>query len=36
MPITPTYPGIYIQELQSNSHAITAAPTVFRLPQASR
>jgi phage tail sheath protein FI len=22
-----TYPGIYIQELQSNSHAITAAPT---------
>jgi phage tail sheath protein FI len=27
MPITPTYPGIYIQELQSNSHAITAAPT---------
>src|ERR1700687_3998457 len=27
MPITPTYPGIYIQELQSNSHAIIAAPT---------
>ena len=27
MPITPTYPGIYIQELQSNSHSIIAAPT---------
>jgi phage tail sheath protein FI len=27
MPITPTYPGVYIQELPSNSHAITAAPT---------
>lgn len=27
MPVTPTYPGIYIQELQSNSHAIVAAPT---------
>jgi uncharacterized protein len=27
MPITPTYPGIYIEELPSNSHAITAAPT---------
>jgi hypothetical protein len=32
MPVTPTYPGIYIQELLSNSHTITAAPmsvTVF-------
>jgi phage tail sheath protein FI len=27
MPITPTYPGLYIEELQSSSHAITAAPT---------
>ncbi len=27
MPVTPTYPGIYIQELLSNSHTITAAPT---------
>ncbi|HEX3436596.1 MAG TPA: hypothetical protein VHT24_07485, partial [Pseudacidobacterium sp.] len=27
MSITPTFPGIYIQELQSNSHPITAAPT---------
>jgi phage tail sheath protein FI len=27
MPITPTYPGIYIQELASSSHPITAAPT---------
>ena len=27
MPITPTYPGIYIQELPSNSHTITGAPT---------
>ncbi len=27
MSITPTYPGIYIQEVQSNSHPITAAPT---------
>jgi len=27
MPITPTYPGIYIQELPSSSHTITAAPT---------
>ena len=27
MPITPTYPGIYIEELPSNSHPITAAPT---------
>ncbi len=27
MPITPTYPGIYIQELPSTAHTITAAPT---------
>ena len=27
MPITPTYPGIYIDELLSNAHTITAAPT---------
>jgi phage tail sheath protein FI len=27
MGITPTYPGVYIEELPSNSHAITAAPT---------
>ena len=27
MPITTTYPGIYIEELPSNSHPITAAPT---------
>ena len=27
MSTTYTYPGIYIQELQSNSHPITAAPT---------
>jgi len=27
MPITPTYPGIYIEELPSLTHAITAAPT---------
>ncbi len=27
MPVTPTYPGIYIQELPSTSHTITAAPT---------
>jgi uncharacterized protein len=27
MSITPTYPGIYIEELPNNSHAITAAPT---------
>ena len=27
MPITPTYPGIYIEELPSNSHTIVAAPT---------
>jgi hypothetical protein len=27
MPITPTFPGIYIEEILSNSHTITAAPT---------
>src|SRR5450631_2014077 len=27
MPITTTYPGIYIQELPSTAHTITAAPT---------
>lgn len=27
MPVTTTYPGIYIEELPSNSHPITAAPT---------
>jgi phage tail sheath protein FI len=27
MSITPTYPGVYIQELPSSSHAITPAPT---------
>jgi uncharacterized protein len=27
MPITPTYPGIYIQEAPSSSHAVIAAPT---------
>jgi hypothetical protein len=27
MPVTPTYPGIYIQELPSLVHTITAAPT---------
>jgi phage tail sheath protein FI len=27
MPVTPTYPGIYIQELPSTVHTITAAPT---------
>ena len=33
MAITPTYPGIYIQELPSGAHTIVAAPTsitVFR------
>jgi len=25
--VTPTYPGIYIQELPSTSHSVTAAPT---------
>jgi uncharacterized protein len=27
MPVTLTYPGIYIEELPSNTHTITAAPT---------
>jgi uncharacterized protein len=27
MPVTTTYPGIYIEELPSNAHSITAAPT---------
>src|SRR5580698_1787760 len=27
MPVTPTYPGIYIQEAPSTSHTIIAAPT---------
>jgi phage tail sheath protein FI len=27
MSITPTYPGVYIQELPSNTHTIAAAPT---------
>ena len=27
MPVTPTYPGIYIQEIPSSSHTITAAQT---------
>ena len=27
MPVTPTYPGIYIEEILSTSHTITAAPT---------
>ena len=27
MPVTPTYPGIYIEEILSNSHTISAAPT---------
>src|ERR1043165_3681285 len=27
MPVTPTFPGIYIEEIQSNAHTITAAPT---------
>lgn len=27
MPVTPTYPGIYIEEIPSSSHTITAAPT---------
>jgi hypothetical protein len=27
MPVNPTYPGIYIQELPSSTHTITAAPT---------
>src|SRR5579863_3682400 len=27
MPITPTYPGVYIEELPSYNHSVTAAPT---------
>lgn len=27
MPVTPTYPGIYIEEVRSNAHSITAAAT---------
>src|SRR5260370_12440824 len=27
MPVTPTYPGLYIEEILSNVHTITAAPT---------
>ncbi len=27
MPITPTYPGVYIEELPSFTHSVTAAPT---------
>jgi uncharacterized protein len=27
MPVTPTYPGIYIEEVPSNARTITAAPT---------
>jgi phage tail sheath protein FI len=27
MPITPTFPGIYIEEIPSSTHSITAAPT---------
>jgi phage tail sheath protein FI len=27
MPVTPSYPGIYIEEVLSNAHTITAAPT---------
>jgi hypothetical protein len=27
MPVTPTFPGIYIEELPSSAHTITAAPT---------
>jgi Bacteriophage tail sheath protein len=27
MPVTPTYPGIYIEELPSNAHTVSAAPT---------
>ena len=27
MPITPTFPGIYIEEIPSSTHTITAAPT---------
>ena len=27
MPVTTSYPGIYIQELPSSAHSIAAAPT---------
>jgi phage tail sheath protein FI len=27
MPVTPTYPGLYLEELSSNARTITAAPT---------
>jgi phage tail sheath protein FI len=27
MPVTPTYPGLYLEELPSQAHSITAAPT---------
>src|SRR3954454_9892202 len=27
MPITPTYPGLYVEEILSNSRTISAAPT---------
>ena len=27
MPVTPTYPGLYVEEILSNSRTITAAPT---------
>jgi phage tail sheath protein FI len=27
MPVSPTYPGIYIEEMPSSTHTITAAPT---------
>ena len=27
MPVQPTFPGIYIEELPSSTHTITAAPT---------
>lgn len=27
MPVTPTYPGIYIEEVRSSAHTISAAPT---------
>jgi phage tail sheath protein FI len=27
MSVTPTYPGVYVEELPSSSHAVTAAPT---------
>ncbi len=27
MPVTPTYPGVYVEELPSTSHTVTSAPT---------